>query len=176
MFRQAWIDLRVRLSALFGRRTLNARTLEEMEFHLEMREKQLQERGIPPSEARSQARREFGNSLLLQEAALDMWKYSPLKNLLRDIGSDLKYAARWLVRTPVFTAAVIVTIALGVGVNAGIFTVLNGVLFRDLPAPDSRELVSISRVSRARRPITVRASSLCPNMLPTATARKRYPA
>jgi len=143
MFRQLWIDLRVRLSALFGRRTLNARALEEMEFHLEMREKQLRERGIPPSEARSQARREFGNSLLLQEATLDSWKYSPLKNLLHDIGSDVRYAARWLVRAPVFTAAAIVTIALGVGVNAGLFTVLNGVLFRDLPAPDSRELVSI---------------------------------
>jgi predicted permease len=143
MFRQLWIDLRVRLSALFGRRTLNARALEEMEFHLEMREKQLRERGIPLSEARSQARREFGNSLLLQEAALDMWKYAPLKNLLHDIGCDVRYAARWLVRTPVFTAAAIVTIALGVGVNAGLFTVLNGVLFRDLPAPDSRELVSI---------------------------------
>ena len=41
MFRQLWIDLRIRLSALFGRRTLKARALEEMEFHLEMREKQL---------------------------------------------------------------------------------------------------------------------------------------
>jgi len=114
-----------------------------MEFHLEMREKRLRELGVPASEARSRARREFGNSLLLREATLDMWKYSPLKNLLRDIGSDVRYAARWLVRTPGFTAAAIVTIALGVGVNAGLFTVLNGVLFRDLPAPDSRELVSI---------------------------------
>ena len=143
MFRQLWIDFRVRLSALFGRRTLNARALEEMEFHLEMREKQLRELGIPASEARSQARREFGNSLLLQEATRDSWKYSPLKNLLHDVGSDVRYAARWLVRTPVFAAAAIVTIALGVGVNAGLFTVLNGVLFRDLPAPDSSELVSM---------------------------------
>ncbi|HEX6995247.1 MAG TPA: ABC transporter permease [Gammaproteobacteria bacterium] len=63
--------------------------------------------------------------------------------MLDDVWSDIRYAVRSLTRAPAFTAAAIVTIALGVGVNAGIFTVLNGVLFRDLPAPDAHELVSI---------------------------------
>jgi predicted permease len=143
MLKQILIDLRVRFSALFGRRALNARADEEMEFHLAMREQQLIDRGIRADEARRQACREFGNALLLREATIDSWRYATVKNLFDDIWSDLCYAARWLWRTPGFTAAAIVTIALGVGVNAGIFTVLNGLLFRELQAPDSHELVSI---------------------------------
>ena len=65
--------------------------------------------------------------------------------MLEHLWSDLRYAARSLARTPGFTAAATVTIALGIGVNAGIFTVLNGVLFRDLPAPDAHELVSVQQ-------------------------------
>jgi predicted permease len=59
--------------------------------------------------------------------------------------SDLRYSLRSLTRSPGFTLAAVVTIALGIGVNTGIFTVLNGVLFRDLPAPDAQELVSIQQ-------------------------------
>jgi predicted permease len=58
---------------------------------------------------------------------------------------DIAYAARSLRRSPGFAAAAIATIALGVGVNAGIFTVLNGLLFRDLPVPDAGELVTIAQ-------------------------------
>ncbi len=65
--------------------------------------------------------------------------------MLGNLWSDLRYAVRCLRRTPGFTAAATVTIALGVGVNAGIFTVLNGVLFRGLPAPDAHELVSVEQ-------------------------------
>jgi predicted permease len=143
MLKQIWIDLRVRVSALFGRRALNDRAREEMEFHLAMREQQLTDCGVPAEEARSKARREFGNRLLLQETTIDSWRYSAVQNFLQDIRSDLRYAARSLRRTPGFAAAAIATIALGIGVNSGIFTILNGVLFRELAAPDAQELVSI---------------------------------
>ena len=145
MLRQIWIDLRVRISALFGRRALNARAREEMEFHLTMREQQLMDLGVPADEARRRARREFGNRLLVEEAMTDSWRYSAVKRFVQDLRSDARYAARSLSRSPGFAAAAIVTIALGVGVNAGIFTVLNGVLFRDLPSPDAHELVSIEQ-------------------------------
>ena len=59
--------------------------------------------------------------------------------------SDLRYAARTLARNPGLAAAAILTLALGIGVNAGIFTVVNGVLLRDLPAADAHELVSIEQ-------------------------------
>src|SRR5688572_30334573 len=65
--------------------------------------------------------------------------------MLTKLWSDVRYAVRSLSRSPGFAAAAIVTIALGVGVNTGVFTILNGVLFRDLPAPDAHELVSIEQ-------------------------------
>ncbi len=65
--------------------------------------------------------------------------------MLSTLMSDLRYAARTLARNPGFAAAAIVTIALGVGVNAGIFTTVNGLLYRDLPAPDAHELVTIQQ-------------------------------
>jgi predicted permease len=65
--------------------------------------------------------------------------------MLSSFWGDLRYAVRSLSRSPGFTAAAIVTIGLGIGVNAGVFTVLNGVLLRNLPAPDAHELASISQ-------------------------------
>src|SRR5262245_57605503 len=114
MLKQIWIDFRVRVSALFARRTLDARPRDEMEFHVAMREQQLRDRGTSPDDARRQARREFGNSLLLQEATIDSWRYATVKNFIEDICTDLRYAAHWLWRSPGFTAAAIVTIALGI--------------------------------------------------------------
>jgi predicted permease len=63
--------------------------------------------------------------------------------VLLNLWNDLRYAARRLAASPGFTAAAVVTIALGVGINTGLFSVLNGIVLRDLPAPDADELVSI---------------------------------
>src|SRR5262245_58035179 len=68
-----------------------------------------------------------------------------MKSFVQGIWTDTGYAVRWLSHSPGFTAAAIMTIASGVGLNAGVFTVLNGVLFRDLPVPNARELVSITQ-------------------------------
>jgi len=144
--KQIWIDARVRFSALFRTRSLKARASEEMEFHLAMREQQLMDSGVPADEARRRARLEFGNRLLVHEETIDAWRYAAVVRLIQDVLSDVRYAARWLKRSPGFTAAAVVTLALGIGVNAGIFTVLNGVLFRALPAPDAHELVSITQM------------------------------
>jgi predicted permease len=66
--------------------------------------------------------------------------------MLAHFPSDLRYAARRLAGTPGFTAAAVVTIALGVGINTGLFSVLNGVAFRDLPAANANQLVSIHQI------------------------------
>jgi predicted permease len=66
--------------------------------------------------------------------------------MLRDLWDDVRYALRAFGRSPGFAAAAFATIALGVGINTGIFSVLNGALFRDLPAPDANELVSVSNI------------------------------
>ena len=66
--------------------------------------------------------------------------------MLANLWNDLRYAARRLTASPGFTAAAVATIALGVGVNTSIFSVMNGLLLRDLPAPDADELVSIHQL------------------------------
>lgn len=66
--------------------------------------------------------------------------------MLSNLWGDLRYAARSLSRSLGFTLAAIVTIALGIGINAGIFSVLNGVLLRDLPAAEADELVSLQQI------------------------------
>ena len=141
MLRQLWIDLRVRLVGVFGRRGLHSRADEEIQTHIAMREQRLIESGVPAEEAGFQARREFGNPTLIRETIVESWPFLAFDQLLQDV----RQAGRVLGRSPGFTAAAIVTIALGIGVNAGIFTVLNGVLYRELPAPDAHELVSIAQ-------------------------------
>ena len=66
--------------------------------------------------------------------------------MLQHLWNDLRYAARRLGKSPGFTTAAVATIALGVGINTGIFTVLNGVALRELPAPDADELVSVHQI------------------------------
>ena len=66
--------------------------------------------------------------------------------MLRHLLNDVRYAARRLLASAGFTAAAVITVALGVGINTGIFSVLNGVALRDLPAPDADELVSIHQI------------------------------
>src|SRR5262245_33493457 len=65
--------------------------------------------------------------------------------MLANFLGDLRYAARRLAAAPAFTAAAVITIALGIGINTGIFSVLNGIALRDLPAPNAHELVSIQQ-------------------------------
>ena len=82
--------------------------------------------------------------------------------MLTQLCNDVRYAARRLTMSPGFTAAAVVTIALGVGINTGVFSILNGIALRDLPAPDAGELVSIHQrydeETRRQRPISGSAS------------------
>jgi predicted permease len=79
--------------------------------------------------------------------------------MLLQIWSDLRYAARRLGATPGFTASAVATIALGAGINAGVFSVLNGIALRELPAPDADELVTIDQLIEGGAPYKVEGSS-----------------
>ena len=105
MLRQLWIDLRVRLLGLFGRRRLYTRADEEIQTHIALREERLIQSGVPAGEARLRARREFGNPVSVREASVEAWPFRLLHQLRQDVG----YGIRTLGRAPAFTAAVILT-------------------------------------------------------------------
>ena len=100
----------------------------------------LERDGLTPQQAAAASRRAIGNVLLAREDAREVWLGS-----WATWWQDVRYGLRTLRRNPAFTAVAVVTLALGIGVNTGIFTVVNAVLFRDLPAPGAHELVSISQ-------------------------------
>ena len=112
---------------------------EEMRFHLEMATRRNIERGMVPDEARRVARAAFGGMAQQQEAALD----AVPGHWLDDLRADLTYAVRTLRRNPGFAASVVMTLALGIGANTAIFSVVNGVLIRPLPVPDPERLTYV---------------------------------
>jgi putative ABC transport system permease protein len=120
-----------------GRRGLAEDLAEEIESHVDMEAARLVERGMAPEQARAEARRRFGNRTRVAERARDAWGFPGLEGLLKDI----RYGLRGIRRAPGFAAVVILTLALGIGLNTAIYSVVRAVLLRPLPYPDSERLV-----------------------------------
>ena len=128
-----------RILFLFRRDRTSDELAEEMRLHKELRARQLREQGVEPQEADHAARRAFGNSTLLHETSQEMWGWAQLERLWQ----DGRYAFRLLARDRAFTAIIVIVLAFGIGANAAIFSVVNTVLLRPLPYPDSDRLVQI---------------------------------
>ena len=130
------------LQRLFRRRRADAELDEEIGFHLQQEAQLRAGRGESPDDASHNARRDFGNVLLVKETTRDVWRW----RLLDDFARDLRYSLRLLRRSPVFTTVAVLSLALGVGANTAIFSLADAVIFRKLPVHEPDRLFQVRGV------------------------------
>ncbi len=127
------------LSRLFGRRRRYDDIGISIQEHIEERVDELEAEGLPRREAEQRARREFGNVALIKERSREVWQWSALESIL----ADARLALRRLRRSPGFAFTVLLTLAIGIGTNTAVFSVIENILLKPLPYPDSGRLVAL---------------------------------
>ena len=141
-------DLRVRFRTLFRRTAVTQEIDQELQFHLQQQMEKYLQAGFTREQARHRVRSEFGGFTQIKE---DCWEARGV-NFVEHIGQDVRYAMRMFGRTPGFTLVVVMTLALGIGANTAVFSLINAVLLKMLPVKDPERLVKFSKVQPVNGP------------------------
>lgn len=142
MLAELWADLRYRVRALFRRHDVERELDQELAFHLTEATEQFLAQGLSPAEARRRARLEFGSVDNAKEESREGRGTALLEATL----GDLRYAIRGLLAHPVFTTGVVLTLALGIGANTAVFSLIKSVLLKPLPYPRPNQIVSLALI------------------------------
>jgi hypothetical protein len=135
-----WVSgLAHRLRSLLNRRRLDADLNEELAAHLAFKQESLEAEGLAAGEASRQARLALGNATAWKERTREQWILPRLEGLWRDV----VFGSRRLAKDKIFTTVALLTLALGIGANTAVFTLLNSLLWRALPVREPGELVRI---------------------------------
>ena len=127
------------VASLFSRRRRYDDLSVSIEEHLQEKIDELMTESLTRKQAEQRARREFGNVSLIEQRSRETWQWRTIESVL----ADGKLALRRMAKNPGFTAAVVLTLAIGIGANAAVFTVIDSVLIKPLPYPDSNNIVSL---------------------------------
>ena len=138
-----WYATLAKFKALIRPRQMERELDEELAFHVAMQVRANEQRGLQETEARRLALLDLGGVEQVKERSRDVW---PLR-WWRDLVQDARFGLRHLWKAPRFTIAALLTVVLGVGANATIFSVLNPLLFKPLPYPEPDRIVNVFRTS-----------------------------
>ena len=131
------------LKRLFWRRRFFGELSEEIQAHLEEKIEELVADGMSRKEATAAARRAFGNVTLTEEDSRNIWRWPSVEELF----ADVRYGLRALRHNPMFAAVALLTIAIGIGANTAVFSVVNSVLLKPLNYPNAEQLVSLHQIA-----------------------------
>jgi predicted permease len=134
-------DMIYRLKSLFQRGAAERELDEELAFHLQHETEKLMRSGLPADEARRRARLAVGGAEQIKEDVRDEWIW----RWCRDLAQDARYAIRALRQSPTFTAVAVLSLALGIGANTAIFSILDAVIMKPLPVRDPGQLTHLYR-------------------------------
>ena len=133
----------MRLRSLLQKDRVDHELEEELTYHLDREIQRNLDAGMPPAEAQSAARRLIGGVTQIQEQCRDARGFG----YVEDLAQDLRYAARTMRRSPAITTVAILSLALGIGANTAVFSLIDAVMLKSLPVAHPEQLVRFGRVS-----------------------------